>query len=331
MNVDGSRVLVTGGGGFIGSHLVEELVARGCSVRAFVHYNSRSDWGNLEHVPRKVLQSVEIVPGDIVDPFSVRSAVDGCEVVFHLAALIGIPYSYVAPHSYVQTNVVGTTNVMEACRQCGVSRVVHTSTSETYGTARYVPIDEGHPLQGQSPYSASKIAADKMAESYHRAFALPVITVRPFNTFGPRQSARAVIPTIISQLLTEAPTLSLGSLTPVRDFTYVKDTVAAFVSVANSDAAIGEVLNVGNGKGITIGQLVELISGLLGRPEVDIVCESYRVRPDLSEVMQLIASNEHVKRLTGWEPKWNLTDGLAETIAFIRDHPQLFKPSRYTV
>ncbi|MCI0514607.1 SDR family NAD(P)-dependent oxidoreductase, partial [candidate division KSB1 bacterium] len=264
MDWKNKQILVTGAGGFIGSHLTEQLVTAGAKVRAFVHYNSRNDWGLLERLPAEVKARIEIFLGEIQDPFAVRQAVSGCEVVFHLAALIAIPYSYRAPASYVDTNVKGTLNVMQACLDAGVKKVVHTSTSETYGSAIYTPIDEQHPLQGQSPYSASKIGADKIAESYWLSFGLPVATIRPFNTYGPRQSARAVIPTIITQTLTRDQ-IHLGSLTPVRDLNYVADTVAGFIQVAAAENSIGEVINIGFGQGITIGELAQKIFNLMGK------------------------------------------------------------------
>ena len=324
-----TRALVTGAGGFIGSHLVELLVRDGASVRAFLHYNSRSDWANLELIDPAVRAEVEVVSGDIGDPFSVRRAVEGCDEVFHLAALIGIPYSYVAPQTYVQTNVVGTLNVLEAVRAQPGTRLVHTSTSETYGTARYTPIDEEHPLQGQSPYSASKIGADKMVESYVRSFEVPAATLRPFNTFGPRQSLRAVIPTIVAQALS-GDVVRLGSLTPVRDFTFVTDTARAFMAVARSDAAIGRTLNAGNGKGITIGDTAALILELLGS-SARIEADEQRVRPEASEVFELVASTEAIREAAGWQPQVSLRDGLAETIEFVRAHLARLKPELYTV
>ncbi|MEA2479176.1 MAG: hypothetical protein QOJ07_1098 [Thermoleophilaceae bacterium] len=325
----GKRVLVTGAGGFIGSHLTELLVERGAEVRALVHYNARNDWGNLEHVPREVSDAVEVVLGDITDPFGVRRAVEGREVVFHLAALIGIPYSYVAPQTYVETNVTGTLNVLEAVRSTGAARMVHTSTSETYGTARYTPIDELHPLQGQSPYSASKIGADKMAESYFRSFETPVATLRPFNTFGPRQSLRAVIPTVISQALSGSE-VRLGSLTPVRDFTYARDTARAFVAVAESDAAIGQTLNAGNGKGITVGEVASMILELIGS-DARIEADDQRVRPEASEVFELLADASRLRELTGWAPEVTLREGLTRTIEWIQGNLASVKPHLYTV
>ncbi len=324
--VQQQRVLVTGAGGFIGSHLVELLAAEGAHVRAFVHYNSRGDTGHLEG---RDLPGVEIVSGEIQDPFSVRAAVEGCSTVFHLAALIGIPYSYVAPQSYVATNVTGTLNVLEAARSLGVERVVHTSTSETYGTARYTPIDEAHPLQGQSPYSASKIGADKIAESYWRSFGVPVTTLRPFNTFGPRQSLRAVIPTIIAQARGEGP-IRLGSRTPIRDFTFVQDTARAFLAAGTSDATIGETLNAGNGKGISIGELADLILDILG-VEREIVTDDERVRPEASEVFELLADATRINELTGWAPQVELREGLALTATWVEQNIAALKPGVYNV
>ena len=327
--LSGQPVIVTGAAGFIGSHLVEELVREGARVRALVHYNSRSDWGNLEHVPADVLDEVEVVLGDVQDPFSVANAVDGRAYVFHLAALIGIPYSYVAPKTYVDTNVTGTLNVLEASRRFDVERVVHTSTSETYGTARYTPIDELHPLQGQSPYSASKIGADKLAESYVRSFGTPVTTLRPFNTFGPRQSLRAVIPTIAAQALAGG-SIRLGSLTPVRDFTFVADTARAFIAAATAPAALGMTLNAGSGKGITIGALAELILEITGS-DAPIGVDETRVRPDASEVFELLADASLLREITGWSPQVSLRDGLAATIEWMRSALATVKPHIYTI
>jgi len=330
MELCNKKVLVTGASGFIGSHLVERLVEEGCHVRAMIHYNSADRVGNLEHVAATVLEKVELYRGDITDPFSVRGAVDGCSAVFHLAALIAIPYSYVAPQSYVNTNVSGTLNVLEACRALGVEKMIHTSTSETYGTAQYTPIDEQHPLQGQSPYSASKIGADKLAESYYRSFNLPVATIRPFNTFGPRQSARAIIPTIISQILAGKKVLRLGSLDPVRDFNFVRDTVEGFVKVAQSEDSCGEVINVGFGKGITIGELARDIFAIIGS-DVEIVSEDARVRPTKSEVMQLICDNSKAAGMTGWKPTYSLHEGLKETVEFISRNLSLYNVDAYTI
>jgi NAD dependent epimerase/dehydratase len=330
MNVSGERTLVTGAGGFIGSHLVELLVRRGARVRAMVHYNSRNDWGHLEHLAPDVRAAIEVRATDITDPFAVSQAAEGCGVVFHLAALIGIPYSYSAPASYVETNVRGTLNVLEAARRHGTARVVHTSTSEVYGTACYTPIDEAHPLQAQSPYSASKMSADHLAESYHRAFGVPVAVLRPFNTFGPRQSARAVIPTIVSQLARGARTLKLGNLTPVRDFTYVTDTARAFVAVAESDGAVGTVCNAGNGAGISVGDLVAKILGLM-QVEAEVVSETDRLRPEKSEVFELIAGTERIRSLTGWAPEVGFEDGLRHVIEYVRAHTASYKTDAYVV
>jgi NAD dependent epimerase/dehydratase len=325
----GKRVLVTGASGFIGSHVVEALLASDADVRACVHYNSRNDWGQLDDLPPDVRSAIEVIPGAIQDPFSVRSAVRGCEIVLHLAALIGIPYSYIAPQSYVETNVTGTLNILEACRAESVERIVHTSTSETYGTAQYTPIDERHPLQGQSPYSASKIGADKMAESYWRSFELPVVTLRPFNTFGPRQSLRAVIPTIMSQALS-GEVIRLGSRSPVRDFTYVQDTARAFLAAATADQAVGEVLNAGNGKGITIGDLADLILEIAGS-SAEIRVDDSRVRPEASEVLELVADASRIRELTGWAPEVSLRDGLERVAAWVQGNLTRLKPSIYNV
>lgn len=324
-----TSVLVTGAGGFIGSHLVEALVEHGARVRAFVHYNSRADWGNLELTDPALLSEVEVVMGDIQDPFAVDAAVKDCEIIFHLAALIGIPYSYVAPASYVATNVSGTLNVLEAARRRDVRRVVHTSTSETYGTARYTPIDERHPLQAQSPYSASKIAADKLAESYWRSFETPVTTLRPFNTFGPRQSLRAVIPTIIAQAIA-GDVVRLGSLDPVRDFTFVRDMAQAFIAVAAADSTLGETFNAGSGAAVAIGELATTILELLER-DVTVESDRDRVRPEKSEVFELLADAAALTRATGWRPTADFRTGLRETIVFVREQLPVLRPHLYTV
>lgn len=334
MELSNQPVLVTGAGGFIGSHLVEALVEKGCRVRAMIRYNSRNDWGHLENLPENVKNKIEILTGDMTDPFFVREAVKGCKAVFHLAALIGIPYSYIAPQHYVNVNVQGTLNVLEACRSEGVEKLVHTSTSETYGTARYTPIDEAHPLQGQSPYSASKIAADKMAESYYLSFDLPVATIRPFNTFGPRQSARAIIPTIISQTLSYRKTgepIKVGSLDPKRDFTFVKDTAQGFIRVAECDASVGEVINVGTGQTQTIGDTLNLILEILGQPDIPVVTEAQRVRPEKSEVGLLLADNRKAKDLLNWTPQYNFRDGLAQTVEAIEASLGQYKTGIYNV
>jgi len=325
----GRAVLVTGAGGFIGSHVVEMLVAEGARVRATARYNGRNDWGRLEDLAPDLLSEVEVVLTDVTDPFAVRRLVHGCDVVLHLAALIGIPYSYVAPQSYVQTNVIGTLNVLEAAREEGVERVVHTSTSETYGSALYTPIDERHPLQGQSPYSASKIAADKMAESYHRSFELPVATLRPFNTFGPRQSLRAVIPTVLAQALT-GDTVRLGSLTPVRDLTFVEDTARAFLAVATAHGVEGKVLNAGNGRGVSIGELARMALEAVGSSAA-IESDDERVRPPASEVEELVCDATALRELTGWEPQVGLRDGLQRTADWLRGNLAATKPGVYNI
>ena len=323
------KVLVTGAGGFIGSHLCESLVEAGADVTAMLHYSSRSDWGNLEFLSPDIRARLKVVAGNIEDSHFVMRQAKGQEVVFHLAALIAIPFSYVAPLSYVRTNIEGTLNVLEAARQLGIDRVVHTSTSETYGTAIYSPIDEKHPLQGQSPYSASKIGADKIAESYYRAFSLPVITIRPFNTYGPRQSARAVIPTIVSQALSE-PEIRLGSLAPIRDLNFVKDTVAAFLAIAAADDAIGKTINAGTGEGISIRELAALILEMMdcNKPVVE---DSARLRPDASEVFHLVCDNRLALELAGWKPSFTLKQGLHQAIDFVARHPGLYKASQYAV
>ena len=324
------KVLVTGAAGFIGSHLVERLVAEGADVRAFVHYNSRGEWGNLELLPAATRRAIDVVAGDLIDPRSVQQVVDDRHTVFHLGALIAIPYSYTAPASYVAVNIQGTLNVLEACRRAGTARIVHTSTSEAYGTARYVPMDEAHPLQGQSPYSASKIGADKLAESYHLSFGLPVSTIRPFNCYGPRQSARAIIPTILTQMLTGRTTLRLGSLSPVRDFTYVGDTVDGFLRIAESRKSVGEVLNVGSGKGVTIGDVVKLAEQVCG-VKVKVLTERARVRPEKSEVLRLLCNSARMRRLTGWKPRVTLRQGLESVREYLAANLDRYKTDRYVV
>lgn len=323
------NVLVTGAGGFIGSHLVERLVRDDATVRALVRYNSRNDWGLLEMLPADVRNAVEVVTGDIQDPFLVDKAVEGSEVVFHLSSLIAIPYSYVAPQAYVATNVQGAVNVLEASRRHGVERIVHTSTSECYGTAKYVPIDEKHPLQGQSPYSASKIGADMIAESYWRSFELPVAVIRPFNTYGPRQSARAVIPTIISQALSGG-VVHLGSLTPTRDLNFVDDTVEAFIRVGQTPGAVGEIINIGSGREISIRDLAQLILDLMDS-DARIECEEQRLRPGKSEVERLLCDNDKARRILGWETTVTLEEGLRRTIDWIQDNQARYKPQIYNV
>ena len=322
----GRKVLVTGAGGFIGSHLTERLVELGARVRAFVHYNSLGKWGWLDNSP--VVDKIEVISGDIADRDSVRKAVSGMEYVFHLAALIGIPYSYQAPSSYVQTNIVGTLNILQSSLEEGVKRVLHTSTSETYGSARYVPIDEEHPLQGQSPYSATKIGADKLAESFHKSFGLPVSIVRPFNTYGPRQSARAIIPTVITQGLTRSE-IRVGNLDPTRDLNYVADTAEGFLCIAANPIAIGEVTNLGTGKEISMRELVELIARLIDK-NLPVISDEDRERPEASEVDRLCADIAKAESL-GWKPRYTLEEGLLRTIAWIKDHLDLYRPEIYNV
>lgn len=320
-------VLVTGAGGFIGSHLTEKLVESGARVRAFVRYNSRGEAGFLRLLDAEILSKIDVIAGDLRDEDAVRKAVKDCQTVFHLGALISIPYSYYHPVEVASTNVIGTLNVLLACRDMGVERLVHTSTSEVYGTARIVPIDEAHPLQGQSPYSASKIGADKLAESFFCAFNLPVITVRPFNTFGPRQSARAVIPTIITQALVK-DSIKLGNLNTTRDFTFVADTVAGFMAAATAEAGLGEVFNLGTGEEIRVGDLAEKVIRLVGR-KVEIDVEEQRLRPEKSEVLRLISNNTRAREVLGWKPEYTLERGLLETIAWIRDHLDLYRVGKY--
>lgn len=324
----GRRVLVTGAGGFIGSHLVERLVRDGHEVRALVRYNGRDDRGHLDRLPPEVQAAIEVHRGDLKDGEAVRKSVEGRSWVFHLGALIAIPYSYQNPLDVIQTNVTGTVHVLDACRSSDtLDRVVLTSTSEVYGTARYVPIDEAHPLQGQSPYAASKIASDALGLSYHAAFDLPVAVLRPFNTFGPRQSARAIIPTIISQAVARSK-VKLGSLDPRRDLTYVEDTASGFVAIAGCDAAIGRVVNIGRGDDLTIGELAERIGQRLGKSLV-IEADSQRVRPAKSEVGRLLAGTDLAKELMGWTPRFSLDEGLDRTIAWVRDNIGMFRVDQY--
>ena len=308
-----NKVLVTGADGFIGSHICETLVRAGFSVRAFVMYNSFNTWGWLDRVPEEIKNSVEIFAGDVRDPHGVDDAVRGCDAVLHLAALIAIPYSYHSPDTYIDTNVKGTLNVLQACRKSGVKRIVHTSTSEVYGTARFVPITEEHPLQGQSPYSASKIGADQLAYSFYSSFDLPVVIARPFNTYGPRQSARAVIPTVITQIANGERQLKLGATTPTREFSYVQDTVDAFIATLKSDIGLGEVVNFGSNFEISIGEVVTLIAEKMNA-KIDVISDVERIRPANSEVERLWADNSKVKELFGWSPKYAGRDGLARGI-----------------
>ena len=323
MDLTKQKILVTGADGFIGSHLVEGLLDRGCQVRAFVFYNSFNSWGWLETFPKDKLDKLEVFAGDIRDPNGVRKAMQEMDMVFHLAALIAIPFSYHSPDSYIDTNIKGTLNVLQAARDTGCNRVLITSTSEVYGTAQYVPIDERHPFQGQSPYSATKIGADRIAESFYRSFNTPVTIVRPFNTYGPRQSARAVIPTIITQLLAGSAEIRLGSIHPTRDFNYVKDTVDGFIAIAETQATIGEEINIASQQEISIGQLAREIIDQINPTAIlkgtsRIVYEDIRIRPENSEVERLLGSNEKIRRLTGWQPAYTLKQGIRETIEWFR-------------
>ncbi len=322
------KFLITGSEGFIGSHLVEALVEKGYEVRAFVRYNFKNDWGWLEK--SKYLKYVEVYTGDIRDFDSVYDAMKGVDVVFHLAALIGIPYSYVSPLAYIKTNTEGTYNVLEAARKLQVQRVIHTSTSEVYGTAQYVPIDEKHPYNPQSPYAASKAAADHLALSYYRSFGLPVTIIRPFNTYGPRQSARAIIPTIISQILAGKKQIKLGNLRPTRDLTYVKDTVRGFIEVGLHEKSVGDVFNLGTGKEISVGDLAKMIMKLMNA-EAEILTDEERIRPEKSEVERLVANAEKAEKLTGWRARYTLEEGLNETINWIKENLEYYKPNIYNI
>ncbi len=330
------KLLVTGADGFIGSHLCEALVRAGHEVRAFIFYNSFGHWGWLDNSPAEIRDQLDVFAGDIRDPHGVRTAMQGCDTVLHLAALIGIPYSYHSPDAYVDTNIRGTLNILQAARDLEIEKIVHTSTSEVYGTARYVPIDEAHPLQGQSPYSATKIGADQIALSFHRSFGTPVTVIRPFNTFGPRQSARAVIPTVITQIAADERRIKLGSLSPTRDFSYVSDTVHGFVKVAEESAAIGEVINIGSNFEISIGDTAALIAELM-QADIEIVSDDQRIRPADSEVERLWADNSRARELLGWQPTFGGVDGfrraLAETIDWFTqtDNLQNYKHRHYNI
>ncbi len=326
-----SSILITGADGFIGSHLTEYLAENtNNTIRAFVYYNSFNSWGWIDTLPKETKDKIEIFAGDIRDPNGVREAMKGIDTVYHLAALIAIPFSYHSPDSYVDTNIKGTLNVLQAARDLDTERVLVTSTSEVYGTAQYVPIDEKHPYQGQSPYSATKIGADRLAESFYRSFDLPISIVRPFNTFGPRQSARAVIPTIITQLLSGAKEIKLGSLTPTRDYTYVKDTVKGFVSIANCDDAIGQEINIASQYEISIGDLAQEMINLIN-PDAEIICDDQRLRPEKSEVNRLFGSNEKIRKLTGWKPEYSLAEGLAETVEWMKQNLNSYKTDIYNL
>lgn len=336
MNLQGKKVLVTGADGFIGSHLTEELVRCGFSVRPFVFYNSFNSWGWLDSSPREIKQELDVFAGDIRDPHGVRTAMRGCDMVLHLAALIAIPYSYHSPDTYVDTNVKGTLNIVQAARELSIAKVIHTSTSEVYGTAKFVPITEEHPLQGQSPYSASKIGADHMAMSFYHAFDTPVSIVRPFNTYGPRQSARAVIPTIITQIANGTRCLKLGALSPTRDFNFVKDTVRGFISALETDGIAGEIINIGSNFEISIGDLVKTIGKIMS-VDIEIKSDEERLRPAKSEVERLWADNAKAARLLNWKPEYGniagLERGLAETVAWFVNPQNLwqYKADRYNI
>lgn len=328
MDIIKKKVLVTGADGFIGSHLVETLVKLGCDVRAFVCYNSFNSWGWIDHFEKSIKDNIEIISGDIRDPNGVREAMRGVDLVFHLAALIAIPFSYNSPDSYVETNIKGTLNVLQAARDLDISKVLITSTSEVYGTALYVPIDEKHPFQGQSPYSATKIGADRIAESFYRSFDLPVVTVRPFNTYGPRQSARAVIPTIITQLLSGKTEIKLGNIDATRDFNFVKDTVSGFIAIAISEKVIGQEINIATQTEISVKELAtEIINQI--NPDAKIILDDIRLRPENSEVERLLGSNEKIRLLTDWMPKYDLKSGIHETIEWLKNNIQHYKSDIY--
>ncbi|WP_010681183.1 NAD-dependent 4,6-dehydratase LegB [Acetivibrio cellulolyticus] len=330
MELKGKKVFVTGAEGFIGSHLTEALVGKGCNVTALVQYNSFGNWGWIDTFPETVKKEINVVSGDIRDYFGLKSALLGNEVVMHLAALIAIPYSYSAPDAYAKTNVLGTLNVMQACRECDVLKVVHTSTSEVYGTAKYVPIDENHPVQGQSPYSASKIGADKIVESYFYSYNVPAATIRPFNTYGPRQSARAIIPTVITQILSGKKEIKVGNLKPTRDLNYVSDTIRGFMLTAERDDSIGQVINIGSGREISIGDLVNKIANIMGK-EIDIISEEQRMRPEKSEVFRLLGSIEKASKILGYEPQVSLDEGLEKTIKWLSENVERYKTDIYNV
>lgn len=324
------KKLVTGADGFIGSHLAEELVREGHKVKAFAYYNSFNTWGWLDTLPSEIINEIEVFTGDIRDPNGVRESMKNVEEIYHLAALIAIPFSYHSPDSYVDTNIKGTLNVLQAARDLNMQRILITSTSEVYGTAQYIPIDEKHPFQGQSPYSATKIGADRLAESFYRSFDMPITIVRPFNTYGPRQSARAVIPTIITQLLAGKERIKLGSLTPTRDFNYVKDTAQGFIEVAKSPKTIGEEINIATQTEISIGELAqEMIKQI--NPNAEIICDEQRLRPEKSEVNRLLGSNKKIKQLTNWKPQYTLTMGIAETIEWIKNNLDKYKVDLYNL
>lgn len=336
MNLKKKKILVTGSDGFIGSHLTEALVRMGCDVRAVVYYNSFNSWGWLDESAEEIKKGLDVFAGDVRDPYGMKKAMQGCDVVFHLAALIAIPYSYHSPDTYVDTNIKGTLNILQAAREIGVEKVIHTSTSEVYGTACYVPIDEKHPLQGQSPYSATKIGADQIALSFYRSFDTPVSVIRPFNTYGPRQSARAVIPTIITQIATGQRELRLGSLHPTRDFSYINDTVKGFIAVAESEKSVGEVINIGSNYEVSIGDLVQTITDIM-KADIEIKTDDNRLRPKKSEVERLWADNKKAAQLTGWQPEYagmeGLKRGLQETTEWfsVQNNLMRYKTGVYNI
>ena len=329
MNWKNKKVLVTGAGGFVGSHLVERLYQLGAKVRAFVRYNSRADCGLLKIIPEDIRDKIEMIYGDLRDEDAVSEACRGVDIVFHLASLIAIPYSYIHPREVIESNVIGTLNVVNAVKQHKVSKLIHTSTSEVYGTAQYVPIDEKHPLQGQSPYSASKIAADKTVESFYLSFDIPCVTIRPFNVYGPRQSARAVIPTIIIQALRNNK-VYLGALQPIRDFTFIEDTVDGFILMAEAKDIFGQVINIGSGYGVSVKELVKKIGQILGK-KLQIIIEKERLRPEKSEVLRLIANNKKAKELIKWSPKRNLNDGLKLTVDWFKSNLQMYEALKFQI
>jgi len=326
----GKKVLVTGACGFIGSHLVERLVGLGADVRAFVYYNSFNNWGWIDTFPEEVKQQLDVFSGDVREAYSVRNGMKDIEVVFHLAALIAIPYSYLSPASYLKTNVEGTLNVLQASMDYNAKKIIHVSTSEVYGTAKYVPIDEDHPQQGQSPYSASKIGADAIAESFYRSFGLPIIIARPFNIYGPRQSARAIIPTIITQIISGAKSIKLGLQSPTRDFTFVKDSIEGLIKLAESEKAIGTITNIGSNFEISIQDLANKIKGIMNS-DIDMIYDEQRLRPENSEVERLWANNEKLFRITGWKPTCSLDKGLKETITWMQENIDKYKPNIYNL
>jgi NAD dependent epimerase/dehydratase len=336
MDLKRKKIMVTGADGFIGSHLTEELVRRGFSVRAFVYYNSFNSWGWLDHSSAEIKNSLEVFQGDIRDPYRVKKAMDECDVIFHLAALVAIPYSYYSPDTYIDTNIKGTLNILQAARELDAEKIIHTSTSEVYGTAQYVPISEAHPLHAQSPYAASKIGADQLALSFYHSFTTPVSVIRPFNTYGPRQSNRAVIPTIITQIAQGKRKIELGSLTPTRDFNYIKDTVRGFIEVAESDETTGEVVNIGSNFEVSIGETVQMIAEIMGA-EIEIETDIKRIRPEKSEVERLWADISKAVRLFGWKPvyggKAGFKQGLRETVEWFcnADNLKMYKTDRYNI